>query len=582
MSRSRRHTPQLLFLQPRRHRVPRWRGYVRRAALHGALIAGAVVAFGGAAVAQQGGIVKSTSAVVTGFSGTTMRPPPAGATPADATTINPQGPAARVIDLSSLGSGGQLAGAPKTFTVTAGQVGQVFGIALDDAPNPDIFLAATAAYGLEIGVPDGAGGVRRIRRGTNGANFVPGQFGQGGGPGSIWRVDGTNGSVSLFATIGTAGPAALGGLAFDPRTRQIFAADRATGIVYRLSLSGTMNGTYDHGVEGRFGAGLTAFPRAASSTPNVTTGAFDTESSSTWGLAAPARRVFALTVHDNRLYYSVAQGPQIWSAGIAANGTIPGNDARLEVEVPALQDGVEITSIAFDRQGLMYVAERGATTGDYSLLRLANSPPARVLRYPPKQPGDSSPGEWAATPEQYSVGLAPDYNNADGGVALGYGYRPERQRSISARARQSIWTTGSQLLGPLDPNAPQNDGCSPSRVCKGTRSTFRSRRTRRRSKAGSSTTTMPWPSRRARNDGRGRHSAVPQSVPSAASPAAASTARRRPRRCSTARRARSSTASSASSCRPVRRARTIRTDSASTRSARPAASYAMASAFRRR
>ena len=36
----------------------------------------------------------------------------------------------------------------KAFTVTADQIGQVFSIALDDATPPNIYAAATSAYGL--------------------------------------------------------------------------------------------------------------------------------------------------------------------------------------------------------------------------------------------------------------------------------------------------------------------------------------------------------------------------------------------------------------------------------------------------
>ena len=53
--------------------------------------------------------------------------------------------------------------------------------------------------------------------------------------------------------------------------------------------------------------------------------------------------------------------------------------------MPALQDGVEIASIAFDPQGRMYLAERGATTGDYFRYNLANGGASRVLRYVPAE-----------------------------------------------------------------------------------------------------------------------------------------------------------------------------------------------------
>ena len=40
--------------------------------------------------------------------------------------------------------------APKTFDVFAKDVGQVFGVALDDQTQPNIYLAATSAFGLNI------------------------------------------------------------------------------------------------------------------------------------------------------------------------------------------------------------------------------------------------------------------------------------------------------------------------------------------------------------------------------------------------------------------------------------------------
>ena len=66
-------------------------------------------------------------------------------------------------------------------------------MALDNSPQPNIFVAATSAYGISIYVPDQSGVIKRIHTGAADAQFLPGQFGppdQGGGPGSIWRIDG--------------------------------------------------------------------------------------------------------------------------------------------------------------------------------------------------------------------------------------------------------------------------------------------------------------------------------------------------------------------------------------------------------
>src|ERR1700730_11280449 len=166
----------------------------------------------GTALAQGGAaaILIDGNAVVTGFSG--PQPPlpfPPGI--ADQATIDLNGPAARVMDLQAPGAPpqAQLLTAPKPFTAVAGQVGQVFAVALDSATPPNIYLAATSSYGLPIVVPGPDGAPMRAKQGGPNASFMAGLFGPaaaGGGPGSIWRVDGMTGEVRLFANV------TLGGL----------------------------------------------------------------------------------------------------------------------------------------------------------------------------------------------------------------------------------------------------------------------------------------------------------------------------------------------------------------------------------
>ena len=408
------------------------------------------------AAAQSPPIIGQFDAAVTGFSGSIANPPPAGGDPSDYLTIDPVGPSLRVVDLSALGPQGQLSNVPKPFTATADQVGQVFGVALDNAVAPDIYVAATSAYGLSLYVPDPSGAaIKRVKVGTPGAQFVPGQFGPaslGGGAQSIWRIDGTTGQVSLLANVGGGspeGPAGLGGLAFDPVSQQLFVADLTTGLIHGFGLDGTDRGTYDHGAQGLPNAGLPAVPPDPAVAIDIGSPSFDTGNPSTWGFASPQRRAFAVAVHASRLYYSVTQPSQVWSVGIGPDGSF-GADARLEVDVPPLQDGGEIASITFDRQGLLYVAERGATTGDYNLVRLAADGQSRVLRFHPKQPGDPAPGLWTAAPDQYAIGLPPQYNNANGGIALGYGYQPNGQ-IVQGSCETTVWSTGERLLDPGTP-----------------------------------------------------------------------------------------------------------------------------------
>jgi hypothetical protein len=398
------------------------------------------------------GIVGQGTAVVTGFSQATITSAPPGADPYDYYMINPAGPSVQVIDLTNIGPPGGPAPAPKLFTATASQVGQVFGVTLDNAQRPNIYVAATSAYGLEITITDQTGIPHRLHTGQIGATFAQGQFGPpqiGGGPGSIWKIDGTSGAISLFANVPNVGPAALGGLAFDATTQTIFAADRTTGKIYRYGTNGALKGAYDHGLEGRPAAALPPIAAPAGVPINIQSGAFNTENPNTWGFATPARRVFGLAVFNNRLYYSVAQGPQIWSAGIGAGGSVGGKDARLEIELPSLDAGVEISGITFDRQGYMYVAERGAATGDFFLLRLAADNQSRAARYRLKLPADPTPGRWTLTPEQYSIGMAPNFTNADGGIAMGYGYNYAGAIDQNACA-ETVWVSSSRMLDPGD------------------------------------------------------------------------------------------------------------------------------------
>ena len=145
-------------------------------------------------------------AIVTGFSGTL---PPSRAAPAqsaiDRTFINPDGPSARIVGLGKPGYvwDGRLFAAPKTFDVVAKDVGQVFGVALDDRPPPNIYVAATSMFGLNI-VRRGRDGLpERRKKGGPGAGWMKGQFGLDlqGGPGGIYKVDGRTGVVTLFANV---------------------------------------------------------------------------------------------------------------------------------------------------------------------------------------------------------------------------------------------------------------------------------------------------------------------------------------------------------------------------------------------
>src|SRR5262245_55509307 len=132
---------------------------------------------------------------------------------------------------------------PQRSPVTAGQVGQVFGVVLDDADPPNVCLASTSAFDLH--------------RTPNNAQWMPGMWGQGGGPGTISRLDAATGyQPRPFAQVTLNGrpnsAPALGNIAYDRFNRQLFVTDLETGMIHRIRASdGADLGYYDHGVQGR-------------------------------------------------------------------------------------------------------------------------------------------------------------------------------------------------------------------------------------------------------------------------------------------------------------------------------------------
>ena len=409
------------------------------------------------ALAQQppSPILSLGNAVVTAFSGTVAPDPrriPRNKSAIDLTFINPDAASARVFDVRAPGFvwDGRAWPAPKTFDVFARDVGQVFGIALDDDTNPNIYLTATSAYGLQIVVPGSDNAPERVTSGHARAQWMRGQFGPApqGGPGSIWKVDGRTGQLTLFANVvldgaANAGPG-LGNIAYDRTHRQLFVSDLATGTIHRFDLAGRELQTYDHGVTARPARNLPPVPFDPSRRTEITDSRFDAENPDTWGLAVPERRVFALAAHrDGRLYYSVWDGPQIWSVGIQRDGRI-GNDPRWELDVPATPRSFPVTDMVFSDAGAMILAQRGGIVSSYDYSVFARPAEARVLRFTLEQPDDpNTPSRWIMQPDEYAVGFRGDFRNTDGGVDLGYGWRDGRIDTGSCAA--TLWTTGQSL-----------------------------------------------------------------------------------------------------------------------------------------
>ena len=417
---------------------------------------GLTLALGDAASAQSPrGVYAPGQAAVTGFSGVVRPFEMERGQDADALSfIDPEGPSLRVVDLGRMGGPpeAQLVGAPKPFTVSAKWIGQVFGVALDDGTPANIYVAATSAYGLSIIAPASGGKPKRVRSGTNGAGFMSAQWGPGGGPGSIWKINGLTGEARLFANVVTGGKAnsgaALGALAYDPATKSLFAADRETGLIHRVGMNGVDLGIFDHGTTGTAAVGLAPVPATVSGV-DLASPQFDSARPETWGYAAPGRRVFGLAVRDHRLYYAVAEGLRVWSVGLNADGSF-GTDIRIEVAVPPAAGPTEISGITFDDSGRMYLAERPAPTGAQDFEALSVPSIGRALRYTVIGVTEAKQPIWQAVPDEYAVGFPENFRNDNGGVAIGYGY--DGRGDINLRSCGGfVWTTGEQLRHATDP-----------------------------------------------------------------------------------------------------------------------------------
>ncbi len=398
------------------------------------------LAFGPPASAQSS-IYSPGDLIVTGFAGIKqvqgLKPYP---DPLDGFFIDPDGASMRIFSAGAMRTGpnGQLVPLKALFSLRAGDIGQVFAVALDDGNGgqPNIYLGATSAFGLNIVIPD-ASGAKRVSLGAPGAVWMDGQFGtaKGGTPGSIWRVDAATGNVSLFATIPNNSGPGIGGIAYDKAGKQFFASDLDTGLIYRIDATGKILGSFDHGVAG---LPLSGKPPVSDdgSQANIASPAFNSEEPRSWGLTQKERRVMGLAVSDGRLYYAV--GPQVWSIGIA-NGFA--NDARLEFDLSALPqsgtptDPSSIASMLFDSKGDLYLSQRGDLEGHYDYSVFAKAGRSKVFRLRKSDAG------WQQA--DYAIGFPPEQKFAAGGVALGYGYNSKGKTNGQCDA--TVWSTGDLL-----------------------------------------------------------------------------------------------------------------------------------------
>ncbi len=466
---------------------------IRRSKFIGASLAAIALASVSPSAAQQSGM-QPGEAFVTRFSGVVTTPGAAGQPPI--ASINVNGIVGSIVDVRAPAFppiGLHWMTEPQRGAVTAREVGQVFGVVLDDATPPNIYVSATSAFGLHFA--------------PGGTQWMPGLWGANGGPGTIYRLDAANNyRPRVFANIvlnnrANTG-AALGNMAFDRVNKQIFVSDLETGMIHRIRTSdGVDLGVYDHGVQGRARflnvatrqqATLAPIPFAPASRAKLTDCPVNFERSpECWNFAPAGRRVWGVGVRRDpagnqvRLFYAVWSGPgfgattwnalpedekrnSVWSVRIAPNGSFDTSDVRREFLLPDFfmqREDIaragysspvsDITFSESSQRPILLIAERGLVRN----LGLAVDDPfampheARALRYELDQSGNWQPVG------RYDVGFYDRKNEGQpyihassaGGIAFGFGYADDFASVDPARPDQFVWITGNDLCSAEGP-----------------------------------------------------------------------------------------------------------------------------------
>jgi hypothetical protein len=453
-------------------------------------VVGFLAAFAGVTIEPakaQDDLLRPGEAYATRFSGTTSANGPDGK---PLLMIDPAGTVGSIIDIRAPGrrpAGEHWVDEPQRKPVTAREVGQVFGVALDAEGPPNIYLSATSAFGLH--------------RNADNSKWMDGMWGADGGPGTIYRLDRDGGyKPRVFATVTlngrpNSGPG-LGNIAFDKWNKQIFVSDLETGMIHRYGAAdGSDRGFYDHGTQGR-----PKFLDAAGGKPgSLPPIAFDPASKpriadcpekfdntpDCWNFAPSGRRVWGLAAWkhpqsgETRLYYSVWSSPafgdqswaankdnndkrnSVWSVKLDPEGGFVADDVRREFVMPDFFKDPEaiaragysspVSDITFPECGgaaVMLLGERG---GIRNLGLDVDKPFAAPHEARAFRVGLTPQGSWRAI-GRYDVGF---YSrrldgepfiraNCAGGVAFGPGYTPDG-RANPAQPDQFAWISGDAL-----------------------------------------------------------------------------------------------------------------------------------------
>jgi gliding motility-associated-like protein len=303
---------------------------------------------------------------------------------------------------------------PALTNWTSGTMGQVFGIAIDDAGN--VYFAATAMYW--------AGAQNLAALNPNPSGVGGGGYHPSGGPAGVYKADKTalNTVTVLTGTVPAAGGSGktipntgygLGNIAYAKVIDKLYASNLEDGKIYCLDpASGTILFVYDPFLPDASGAQIAAY----------------------------GERIFGVAVNyeatGTRLYYAVLMSNNqtaIWSVQLTATGDFVPLSNSIEINLPASYANTYISDIAFSYRGEMLVAEKG------------DPHHANVYQYYGKH------NAWSLPQELY-VGSYSGGHNSAGGVDYGYSAKDKERRLFACDT--IIWTQSNAISEPLTPGNP--------------------------------------------------------------------------------------------------------------------------------
>lgn len=358
--------------------------------------------------------------------------------------------------------------------IQAKDIGQVFGLTLDNDKNPNIYATATSFYGLNIVLPDVPNKIKiksenskeeykifitndkdsrpeKQLRGIKNAKWMDGQFGKNGTPGSIWKINSKTGKISKFTDIKlngikNSGPA-LGNITFDSIHKQFFVSDLDTGMIHRISKNGKDLEHYDHGISARKLYRLKLLPHNPLNRADIFSKSFDTTNIKTWGYAKEGRRIYGLSYIQNRLFYAVYNGKnkpsEIWSVGINKKGNFTKN-IRFEVKLDKLIENLPITDMIITNDGQMILSQRDLNQGSYDMSNFTQNKKAQTVRYHLRVPNKNHLQRWYPEPQEYFIGFNENFRKSSGGISFGYNYNEKGEINLSL-CNKSLWISGENL-----------------------------------------------------------------------------------------------------------------------------------------